>query len=58
MPIQPSCVFMGAWDRARAMQSLTEVDQNWQERGYGRVAITDREIGPLLGRVSAAVLRD
>jgi RimJ/RimL family protein N-acetyltransferase len=42
--------FMGPWDRARAMEWLTEVDQNWQEREYGRVAITDRESGGLLGR--------
>jgi RimJ/RimL family protein N-acetyltransferase len=48
--------FIGAWDRARAMEWLTEVDQNWQERGYGRVAITDRESGRLLGRTGLMYL--
>jgi RimJ/RimL family protein N-acetyltransferase len=48
--------FMGAWDRARAIEWLTEVDKNWDERGYGRLAITDRESGRLLGRTGLMYL--
>jgi RimJ/RimL family protein N-acetyltransferase len=48
--------FMGAWDRARALEWLTDVDQNWQTRGYGRFAITDRGSGRLLGRTGLMYL--
>ncbi len=48
--------FMGVWDRPRAMEWLTEVDENWDERGYGRVAITDRASGRLLGRTGLMYL--
>lgn len=48
--------FMGAWDCARAMEWLTEVDQNWEEHGYGRVAIADRKSGRLLGRTGLMYL--
>ena len=48
--------FMGAWDRARAVEWLTEVDRNWENRGYGRVAITDRASGRLLGRTGLMYL--
>jgi RimJ/RimL family protein N-acetyltransferase len=42
--------FMGTWDRARALDWLAQVDQNWHQHGYGRMAITDRRSGRLLGR--------
>ena len=42
--------FMGPFDRAEAVKWLGRVDQNWEDRGYGRLAITDRETGLLLGR--------
>ena len=48
--------FMGAWDRDRALDWLDRVDQNWQEHGYGRVAITDRTSGQLLGRTGLMYL--
>lgn len=48
--------FMGPWDRARAMEWLSEVDENWRRRGYGRVAITDRRTGRLLGRTGLMYL--
>lgn len=48
--------FMGEWDRVRALEWLADVDQNWQEHGYGRVAITDRAGGRLLGRTGLAYL--
>ena len=48
--------FMGVWDRPRAMEWLTEVNENWDERGYGRVAITDRASGRLLGRTGLMYL--
>lgn len=42
--------FMGAFDQDRATDWLDQVDQSWQELGYGRIAITDRATGRLLGR--------
>jgi RimJ/RimL family protein N-acetyltransferase len=42
--------FMGAFDRDRATDWLDRVDKSWREHGYGRVAITDRATGRLLGR--------
>ena len=48
--------FMGAWDRARAMEWLVRVDENWREHGYGRLGITDRESGQLLGRTGLMYL--
>jgi RimJ/RimL family protein N-acetyltransferase len=48
--------FMGAWDRARALEWLARVDRNWQKRGYGRFVITDRGSGRLLGRTGLMFL--
>ena len=48
--------FMGPFDRAKAMDWLHRVDANWQEHGYGRVAITDRASGRLLGRTGLMCL--
>jgi len=42
--------FIGPFDRPEALNWLHRVDLNWQEHGYGRVAITDRSTGRLLGR--------
>lgn len=41
--------FMGPSDRYGA-QWLGGVDQDWQEWGYGRIAIVERNTGLLLGR--------
>jgi RimJ/RimL family protein N-acetyltransferase len=43
-----------ALDRARSW--LGEVDQNWRDHRYGRVAVTDRATGRLLGRTGLAYL--
>jgi RimJ/RimL family protein N-acetyltransferase len=48
--------FMGAWDRERTLDWLDQVDRNWQEHGYGRVAITDRASGQVLGRTGLMYL--
>jgi RimJ/RimL family protein N-acetyltransferase len=48
--------FMGASDRHDA-QWLGEVDEDWQEWGYGRMAITDRTTGLLLGRTGIKYLQ-
>jgi RimJ/RimL family protein N-acetyltransferase len=48
--------FMGAWDRERALDWLDQVDHNWREHGYGRVAITDRASGQVLGRTGLMYL--
>ena len=48
--------FMGAWDRERALDWLDQVDHNWQAHGYGRVAITDRASGRVLGRTGLMYL--
>ena len=48
--------FMGPWDRERALDWLKQVDQHWQEHGYGRVAIRDRSSGQLLGRTALMYL--
>jgi hypothetical protein len=42
--------FMGGFDQDRATDWLDRVDQTWREYGYGRLAITDRATGRLLGR--------
>ena len=42
--------FMGAFDQDRAIEWLDRVDRAWQDHGYGRLAITDRATGRLLGR--------
>lgn len=42
--------FMGTFDQDRATDWLDRVDQSWHAHGYGRVAITDRATGRLLGR--------
>ena len=41
--------FMGAPER-HDTEWLAAVDADWQELGYGRIAITDRHTGLLLGR--------
>lgn len=48
--------FMGPFDRAKATDWLHQVDATWQEHGYGRVAITDRATGRLLGRTGLMYL--
>lgn len=48
--------FMGPSDRHDAGW-LGEVDQDWQEWGYGRIAITHRDSGCLLGRTGIKYLR-
>jgi len=45
-----------ALDRARSW--LGEVDQNWRDHRYVRVAITDRATGRLLGPTGLAYLDD
>ena len=42
--------FMGTFDRDSATDWLDRVNQCWHAYGYGRVAITDRATGRLLGR--------
>jgi RimJ/RimL family protein N-acetyltransferase len=42
--------FIGPFDRQRAIEWLEGVDENWSERGYGRVAVAERATGRLLGR--------
>jgi RimJ/RimL family protein N-acetyltransferase len=42
--------FVGGLDLAEAARWLVRDDQSWDERGYGRVAITERRTGRLLGR--------
>ena len=48
--------FHGSWDRAKALDWLAQVDRNWQEHGYGRIAIADRASGHLLGRTGIMYL--
>ena len=48
--------FMGPFDRAEAIDWLHRVDANWQEHGYGRIAITDRATERLLGRIGLMYL--
>jgi RimJ/RimL family protein N-acetyltransferase len=48
--------FMGPFDRVEAINWLHRVDQNWHEHGYGRIAITDRTTGHLLGRTGLLYL--
>lgn len=48
--------FMGVWDHASALEWLRGVDQNWRMHGYGRLAITDRASGRLLGRTGLMFL--
>jgi RimJ/RimL family protein N-acetyltransferase len=42
--------FMGTFDEDTATDWVDRVEQCWREHGYGRVAITDRATGRLLGR--------
>jgi RimJ/RimL family protein N-acetyltransferase len=49
--------FTGTFDRVHALDWLRRVDQNWRERGYGRIAITDRSSGVLLGRTGTMYLQ-
>jgi RimJ/RimL family protein N-acetyltransferase len=48
--------FMGVFDREEALGWLHRVDQSWAEHRYGRMAITDRASGRLLGRTGLAYL--
>ena len=48
--------FMDEFKRDEAVSWLHRVDQNWAEHGYGRLAITDRATGRLLGRTGLAYL--
>jgi RimJ/RimL family protein N-acetyltransferase len=50
--------FMGPFDRPEAIRWLGRVDQNWEDHGYGRLAITDRETGLLLGRSGIMYLQE
>lgn len=50
--------FMGPFDHEKAIDWLRRVDQNWQDRGYGRVAVTDRGTGRLLGRSGIMFLEE
>ena len=50
--------FMGPFDREQALDWLRRVDQNWQDHGYGRVAVTDRRTGRLLGRSGIMFLEE
>lgn len=47
--------FMGSPDRHDA-DWLRGVDEDWQGRGYGRLAIADRNTGLLLGRTGSKYL--
>jgi RimJ/RimL family protein N-acetyltransferase len=42
--------FMGSRDRAGMERYIGMVDEEWAERGHGRVAILERESGRFLGR--------
>jgi RimJ/RimL family protein N-acetyltransferase len=42
--------FLGTFTRDEADTWLAEVNHSWTELGYGRLAITDRRTGRLLGR--------
>jgi RimJ/RimL family protein N-acetyltransferase len=41
---------MGAYDRSAALSRLERNEQEWQERGYGLMAIVERATGRFLGR--------
>lgn len=49
--------FMGSLTREEATDWLRQVDQNWEERGYGRLAIIARDTGLLLGRTGIMYMR-
>ena len=44
----------GTFDYQRTIEWLYQVDQSWDEHGYGRIAITDRATGRLIGRTGFA----
>jgi RimJ/RimL family protein N-acetyltransferase len=48
--------FMGRFDRDEATSWLDRVDRCWREHGYGRLAITDRVSGGLLGRTGLSYI--
>jgi RimJ/RimL family protein N-acetyltransferase len=50
--------FMDRFGPDEAASWLAGVDRNWSERGYGRVLITDRVTGRLLGRTGLAYFPD
>lgn len=42
--------YMGDYDRAGMEEYLQAVDEEWSERGHGRLAVLDRASGRFLGR--------
>ncbi|MEA2423934.1 MAG: hypothetical protein QOH13_344 [Thermoleophilaceae bacterium] len=42
--------FMGEFDRVKASEWLEQNQRDWDDRGYGRLAIADRATGRFLGR--------
>jgi RimJ/RimL family protein N-acetyltransferase len=42
--------FIGSLDRERAIERLRSNERQWEQRGYGLLAILDRESGRFLGR--------
>ena len=42
--------FVGALDRAEAEEKLSANERDWDERGYGRFAVIERETGRFIGR--------
>lgn len=50
--------FMGTFGQEEAIAWLRRVDQTWHERGHGRIAITDRATGRLLGRTGLEYFPD
>jgi RimJ/RimL family protein N-acetyltransferase len=48
----------GPFGHDRARSWLGEVDQNWRDHGHGRMAITGRVTGRLLGRTGLAHFPD
>jgi RimJ/RimL family protein N-acetyltransferase len=42
--------FLGPFDDAAMANWLADVDENWHERGYGRVGLIERSTGRLVGR--------
>lgn len=48
--------FMDVFEHDEAIRWLHRVDQNWAEHGYGRMAVTDRATGRLLGRTGLGYL--
>jgi len=48
---QPAVMrFMGSFDRDEALQWMSRNEREWEELGYGRLAIVERATGRFLGR--------